>query len=94
MQIQHISEPEFSIISALTTLEQNFRCIVIWHNEHSIKFLQLSDLKHLLQEIWQMLHHISLKRERNRKKIKTHDDRACIIYIITYLLMINVITFN
>ena len=44
MQIQHISEPEFSIISALTTLKQNFRCIVIRRNEHSIKFLQLSDL--------------------------------------------------
>ena len=64
MQIQNLSEPEFSIISTRAT----FRCILIRHIEHSIKSLQLTDLLHYLELTRQTLDHIKLKRERKTNK--------------------------
>ena len=50
MQIQNISEPEFFINSASTTLKLlYFRCILVRLTEHSVKFLQMNDLLQVLQ---------------------------------------------
>ena len=50
MQIQNLSKPGFFIISVSTTFKLLcFRYILVWHNEHSIKFLQLTELLDVLQ---------------------------------------------
>ena len=44
---------------------------MVRHNEHSMKFLQLTDLLHLLQvtlALWQTLDQTNLKNEKKKKK--------------------------
>ena len=44
---------------------------MVRHNEHSMKFLQLTDLLHVLQvtlALWQTLDQTSLKNEKKKKK--------------------------
>ena len=46
---------------------------MVRHNEHSMKFLQLTDLLHVLQvtlALWQTLDQTSLKNEKKKKKKK------------------------
>ena len=48
--IQNLSEPAFFKISALTIFQLlYFKWTMVRHNEHSITFLQLTDLVHVLQ---------------------------------------------
>ena len=44
---------------------------MVRHNEHSMKFLQLTDLLHVLQvtlALWQTLDQTSLKNEKKKKR--------------------------
>ena len=46
---------------------------MVRHNEHSMKFLQLTDLLHVLQvtlALWQTLDQTSLKNEKKKKEKK------------------------
>ena len=52
MQTQNLFEPVFFITSASTKFKfLHFKWTMVRHNEHSIKFLQLTDLVHELQII-------------------------------------------
>ena len=51
---------------------------MVRHNEHSMKFLQLTDLLHVLQvtlALWQTLDQTSLKNEKKKKKKKEKKER-------------------
>ena len=63
MHIQNLSKPVFFIISASIVFKLlHFKWTIVRHNEHSIKFLQLTDLLYVLQ--------ITLADIRPEKSIK------------------------
>ena len=50
MQSQNLSEPVFFIASSSTIIKLlHFKWIIVTHNEHPIKFVQLTDLLHVLK---------------------------------------------
>ena len=52
MYIQNLHEPVFLIISVSTTFKLlHFELTMLRHNGHSIKFLQLTDLLHVLPPV-------------------------------------------
>ena len=70
MHIQNLSEPVFFIISASTTFKLlHFKLTMVRHNEHLVKFLQLTDLLHVLQ--------ITFADIRPDKPIKKKKEKKC-----------------
>ena len=89
IHIQNLSEPVFFIISASTTFKLlNFKWTMVKHNEqHSIKFLKLTDLLHVLQITFadirpdKSIKKIFLKKESEKKNI--YDDYAYESFVTT-----------
>ena len=75
MQTQNLSEPVFFIISASTKFKLlHFKSTMVRYNEHSIKFLHLSDLLHVLQVT---LADTRPDKKKERKKKRKKEGRKC-----------------
>ena len=69
MHIQNLSETVFFIISASTTFKLlHFKWTTVRHNEHSIKFLQLTDLLPVLEIILLTLDQTSQQKKKEIEK--------------------------